>query len=317
MGGGTIAGVVTRVSNGATISGALVEAIQGSSVVASATTNSSGNYLIGGLSAGIYTVRASFTGLVPQMHNNVGVSTANTTTVDLSLNFGIAVQSPVAGDTINDFSVLVTGLFDTPLVPEVGITVNGYIALIDGDEFAAFVPIDSQTTTLTATIANTAGTSLATDVVPITPQLPSTEPVLNFRPAPVIAFVTQSVSLTLTSLNPISQVQLDANGDGAIDFTGTTLDGASVTFAEPGIYFPSVTATDYIVKSKRTSYQNVFNSLPVPFANIDQVLGNITYAGQNGLNIEYEMLRQEGADLISYMVLFCLDEDGVWRIKFF
>jgi len=76
-------------------------------------------------------------------------------------------------------------------------------------------------------------------------------------------------------------------------------------------------ATDYIVKSKRTSYQNVFNSLTVPFANIDQVLGNITYAGQNGLNIEYEILRQEGEDLISHMVLFCLDEDGVWRIKFF
>jgi hypothetical protein len=76
-------------------------------------------------------------------------------------------------------------------------------------------------------------------------------------------------------------------------------------------------AVDYIVKSKRASYQNVFNSLTVPFANIDQVLGNITYESQRGLNIEYEMLRLEGSDLVSYMVLFALDEDGVWRIKFF
>ena len=259
------------------------------------------------------------------MLNNVAVTNGNTTTVNLSLNFGIAVQSPVAGATINDFGVLVTGLFDTSLAPEVGINVNGYLALQDGDEFATFVPIDSQTTTLTATITDTAGTSLASDVVPITPQVPSTEPVLNFRPSPVIAFVTQSVSFTLTSLNPISQVELDGNGDGTTDFSGTTLEGASVTFAEPGIYFPSVVvsepgglvrtatsliqvldmiqldalltskwssmknslrigntaaAADYIVKSKRTSYQNVFNNLTVSFANIDQLLGNITYTGK-------------------------------------
>ncbi len=45
------------------------------------------------------------------------------------------------------------------------------------------------------------------------------------------------------SINEISQIQLDANGDGTIDFTGTTLDGLSVTFAEPGIYFPTVKVT--------------------------------------------------------------------------
>ncbi len=360
--GGTIAGTITRVSNGVAITGAVVEAYQGTVIMGSASTNSSGNYSIAGLSAGTYTVRASSMGLVPQMLNNVSVTPGNTTTVNLSLNVGIAIQSPVAGATINDFSALVTGLFDMSLETEVGITVNGYVALIDGDEFAAIVPIDAQTTTLTAMMTNPAGTSLATDVVPITPQLPSTEPVLNFRPSPVIVFVTQPVSFTLTSLNPISQVELDGNGDGTTDFSGTTLEGASVTFAEPGIYFPSIVvsepggtvrtatsliqvldmiqldalltskwssmknslrtgntaaAADYIVKSKRTSYQNVFNNLTVPFANIDQVLGNITYTGQNRLNIEYEMFRQDGADLISYMVVFSLDDDGVWRIKFF
>jgi hypothetical protein len=198
--------------------------------------------------------------------------------------------------------------------------------------------------------------------MPISVQLPSNDSVLNFRPSPAIAFVTEPVSFTLTSLNPINQVQLDGNGDGTIDFTGATLDGASVTFAEPGLYYPMVVvsepsgtlrstttliqvldmiqldvmlttkwntmknalrsgntagAADYIVKSKRMNYQNIFNSLTVPFANIDQVLTNITYAGQRGLNIEYEMLRVEGGTSVSYMVVFVLDEDGVWRIKFF
>lgn len=79
----------------------------------------------------------------------------------------------------------------------------------------------------------------------------------------------------------------------------------------------TASAADYIVKSKKSIYQNVFNSLTIPFSEIDQVLTNITYVGQRGLNIEYEMFRVESGDTISYMVLFVLDEDGVWRIKFF
>ena len=154
---------------------------------------------------------------------------------------------------------------------------------------------------------------------------------------------------------------MDGNGDGTIDFTGTTLDGVSITFAESGLY-PTVTvnetgggsrtataivqvldmnqmdvllqskwtamknalrggntatAASYIVNGKRATYQNVFNNLTIPFANIDQVLGTISYVAQRGANIEYEMTRIDNGTLIHYMVLFGLEEDGVWRIKFF
>ena len=362
-GTGIIAGVITRVSNGATITGALVEAFQGTALRGTAVTNSSGNYSITGLATGTYTVRASFAGLVPQMLNSVIVTSGNTATVDLSLNFGIAVQSPVAGATVSDFSVLVTGHFDTSLASEVGITVNGYVALIDGDEFATFVPMDAQTTMLTATLKDTAGNLIAGDAVPITPQLSTTEPVLTFRPSPAIALVSEPVGFTLTSLYEISQVELDGNGDGTIDFTGTTLEGVTVTFAEPGIYFPTVRVMDttsavysdsaivqivddsqldallmakwaamknalrsgdtaaaasYIVINKRVSYQTVFNNLTIPFSSIDQMLGNITYQATKGFEVEYEMLMNDGPNgNVSYMVLFTLDQDGVWRISFF
>ncbi len=359
--GGTIAGVITRYSNGTAISGALVEAIQGGSVVASATTNGSGSYSISGLSAGAYTVRAWFVGFVPQILNGVTVITGSTTTVNLSLNVGIAIHSPVAGAQINDHTALVSGMFDTSL-GEVGINVNGYVALQDGDEFALMVPLEATTTSLTATVTSASGTVLASHTIPIAVQTPATVPVLNFRPSPVVAFVGEAVTFHLTSQNAMSQVQLDGNGDGTIDFTGSTLDGVTVTFAEPGLYYPTVVVTepdattrsattlvqvldmiqldamlvikwnamknalrsgdtagavDYIVKSKRSVYQNVFNNLAIPFSGIDQALGNISYVGQRGLNVEYEMFRQEGADWVSYMVLFSLDEDGVWRIKFF
>jgi hypothetical protein len=360
--GSIIAGTVTRVSNGTAISGALVEAIQGSSVVASATTNASGNYSISGLSNGTYAVQASFAGFVPQIRTGVTLTGGATATVDLALNFGIAIHSPVSGTLINDHSVLVTGLFDTSL-GEVGINVNGYVALQDGDEFATFVSVDAQVTNLTATVTDTSGVTLASHTIAITVQLPAAEPVLTFRPFPGIALVSQPVGFTLISLNEILHIELDGNGDGTIDFTGTTLDGVTVTFAEPGIYFPTVRVTDtlntvlidtamvqvvnevqldlqlrakwdamknalrsgntaaaasYIIASKRTSYEAVFNNLNIPFSSIDQMVGDITYETVKGLEVEYEMLMDDGPDgIVSYMVLFSLDEDGVWRISFF
>ena len=141
------------------------------------------------------------------------------------------------------------------------------------------------------------------------------------------------------------------------------MEGVTVTFAEPGIYFPTVRVTDtasavytesaivqvlddvqldvqlrakwdgmknalrsgntattasYILARKRASYQMVFNNLTIPFSSIDPMLTSITYVSVQGLNVEYEMLRTEGTDgEVSYMVLFALDTDGVWRISFF
>ena len=142
-----------------------------------------------------------------------------------------------------------------------------------------------------------------------------------------------------------------------------SLEGVTVTFAEPGLYFPIVSVTDtgnavftdsaivqvvdiaqldailtskwnsmksalrsgdtagaasYIISSKRAAYQTLFNNLTIPFAGIDQMLGSITYQAVKGLEIEYEMLMNDGPDGdVSYLVLFSLDEDGVWRVSFF
>lgn len=166
----------------------------------------------------------------------------------------------------------------------------------------------------------------------------------------------------MTSLNPFTQVQLDGNGDGTIDFTGTTLQGQSVTFAEAGLYFPTVRVTEqggtvrtatsliqvldstqldtllqnkwnamknalrqgdinlaltHIVLRRRATYQAMVNALTIALANIDQVLTSITFVEQRGIEAEYEMLVTDGGTQYSYLILFALDEDGVWRVKFF
>ena len=60
----------------------------------------------------------------------------------------------------------------------------------------------------------------------------------------------------------------------------------------------------------------MFSNLTVPLADIDQVLTNITFVKESGLSIEYKMIGSDGGVPFSQLVLFILDDDGIWRIKF-
>jgi PKD repeat protein len=157
---------------------------------------------------------------------------------------GIAIHSPIAGSLINDFSVLVAGEFDTSLAPEVGITVNGFPARLEMETFSAIVAVGSQTTNLTAAVTNLAGNTLASHMVPITVQ-PSA-PTLTLQPRPAEGMAPLTVTFDLTSLVPVNQLSLDANGDGTVDFQGSTLQGQTFIFQEPGLYYPTVTVMDNI-----------------------------------------------------------------------
>jgi hypothetical protein len=61
----------------------------------------------------------------------------------------------------------------------------------------------------------------------------------------------------------------------------------------------------------------MFNALTVPLTSIDQILTDIAFVKTTGSVMEYEMLRLEGGTQFSFVVFFALDEDGIWRIKFF
>ena len=82
---GTIAGTVTRVSDGAGISGALIEALQSGIVKGSATSAANGGYSIAGLLSGTYDVRASANRYVTQVQTGIVVSAPGSTTANFSL----------------------------------------------------------------------------------------------------------------------------------------------------------------------------------------------------------------------------------------
>ena len=82
---GAIAGNVTQ-SNGTTVvSGATVNALQGYTVAASTTTDTSGNYTLGSLAAGNYVVTVTATGFKAQTNNGVTVAAGSTATANFSL----------------------------------------------------------------------------------------------------------------------------------------------------------------------------------------------------------------------------------------
>jgi hypothetical protein len=74
-------------------------------------------------------------------------------------------------------------------------------------------------------------------------------------------------------------------------------------------------ALGFVARSRRTQYQEVFQNLTVPLAGIDQVMTDIRFVKTAGPTAEFEMLRAEDGLVLSYLVRFIIDEDGLWRLR--
>jgi hypothetical protein len=172
-----------------------------------------------------------------------GNTGASSITVTLALGSVVIITSPASGSVINTSPVFVEGVIDVPVGTEVGVTVNGVVAFVSGDQFAVLVPVDETVTSLTATATDPAG-STGSDTIQITVQPGTSEQTLLFRPSPAIGTAPLTVSFTLNSLEPITQFDLDLDGDGIVDFQGTSLEGQTFSYPSPGLFFPVVTVTD-------------------------------------------------------------------------
>jgi hypothetical protein len=125
---------------------------------------------------------------------------------------------------------------------DVGITVNGFPAGVQGNTFTASVPVTPDTTSLTAT-ATTGTGATASHTIAIAVSATGISPVfLHASPASGAAPLT--LTFSLFSDVEITHVTLDADGDGIVDFTGSLLDQQTFTYVQPGVYVAVATATD-------------------------------------------------------------------------
>jgi hypothetical protein len=138
---------------------------------------------------------------------------------------------------------MVSGIINAETT-DVGVKVNGIIAEIKGSEWIAnnvpltegeniieAVATDSYENTDTATI--TIQTNDITQAVVLSANITS-------GIAPLTAYFSVSTDVS----NPIVSYQMDYEGDGTIDYIGTTFEDISHTYISEGIYFPTLTTTD-------------------------------------------------------------------------
>jgi hypothetical protein len=241
---------------------------------------------------------------------------------------------------------------------EAGVLVNGIRAAVQGERFAALVPVDVGVTELVARATLPDGT-IREARLPLTVTA-APESALLFQATPAGGPAPLSVRFTVAALADGAEVRLDL-GDGRV-FTHPDLDTLTFTYDRPGLYFPTVTLTDpagtidrvsvlvdvvdrvafdarlrarwtalkdalragdlaraldAVAIPARDHYRELLSALTVPLSAIDQVLTDIELVDADEFQAEYQMLRDDNGERLSYYVRFVKDQDGLWRLEFF
>jgi YVTN family beta-propeller protein len=168
-----------------------------------------------------------------------GESSALTFTVKPPLE--IKITSPADGETMNKAKIIVKGTVKSD-TKDVGINVDGIIADIIGNEWIANnIPLTIGTNTITATATDSYGnTDTKTITIYTNDIIQQVELSANITSgiSPLTVFFSASTSFT-----PVSY-QMDFEGDGIVDYTGTTFEDITHAYISEGIFYPTLIVTD-------------------------------------------------------------------------
>ncbi len=158
----------------------------------------------------------------------------------------VEIISPANGATVNKSTVLVQGrIYNSE--GEIGVVVNGVLAEVQGNDFAAIVPLQVGENIVTAVATTAEGLQVQTSVAIHTA---SQQEMIRFtvypssgiiKPPANTLEVTFEVEASLS--NPVVSYSWDFDGDGTPEITGTepTL---IAQYQSPGLYYPRVTIMD-------------------------------------------------------------------------
>lgn len=155
----------------------------------------------------------------------------------------ITITSPADGATLTDATTIVRGTV-TSDVPEVGVSVNGLPAQVNGGQWVVEVPLQVGANLLTATALDGTGTQ-ATASITVTGAAAGPAPLrLLAVPTSGIAPLTVTWQVVNQTGRTLVQFALDEQGTGTFNPPVTSLDGVQTTYLTPGIFHPVLRATD-------------------------------------------------------------------------
>lgn len=155
----------------------------------------------------------------------------------------ITITSPLNGAILNRTKTMVKGTIRAGTT-DVGVKVDGIIAEIKGNEWIANNVLLSEGINIIEAVATDSYGNTDTETITVQTNDITQAVVLSANITSGIAPLTASISVSTDIPNPIISYQMDYEGDGTIDYTGTTFEDISHTYISEGIYFPTLTTTD-------------------------------------------------------------------------
>jgi hypothetical protein len=160
--------------------------------------------------------------------------------------FRIEIVSPANGVTINKSQALVQGKIHDQ-AGEIGVVVSGFLAEVNGEDFAVVIPLRLGQNILTATATNLEGLRAQTS---LTVNTEIRQEIVRLTPSPLSGMLKKpanTLDITFEAEafleNPVASYSWDFDGDGVPEVTGIE---PKITnpYYDPGFFFPKVVITD-------------------------------------------------------------------------
>ena len=75
-------------------------------------------------------------------------------------------------------------------------------------------------------------------------------------------------------------------------------------------------AVGEFITDKRATYRTMLNALAIPVADFGRRLGGIRFHALSGPRAEYDITASNDGVQTSELVVFEIDDDGIWRLRF-
>jgi hypothetical protein len=206
-------------------------------------------------------------------------SEASATTFPPSQNITLNITYPLTGDTILRPDVLVIGDIINTIGNETGVTVNGIIATVYGNQFIAnHVPLEEGLNTITAIATDTAGDTVSTS---ITVNAITTGDYIRMTSNIESGIIPLEITMKIDGSFSIPDSTISVTGPAQPEFLESVADGYEVRMTVEGIYYftASVTGPDSNV------YQDTIAIIALNQTELDNLLKNKWERMKNKLQI--------------------------------